>query len=287
MLGIGREQLARVLEHQKSPLRPDLRAWAAVQEGLVFVEQDVDHVVRALAEEHLWVDHVVEFAPFAPLPPQRAKRVGLARPRGAVPKDELTTVAGSELGAREPRQPIAYARRVIGFDLAQRRHGYRARAAAGTVRRARPEPNRDLRALGRLRCRERRPQPALDLVGSLGVLGGDVDVGRAASERDEGEGELSVQRREVEERRLHTVRADGRLRVGEDGVEGLGRSSPLRCGGVPETVPKHGLGELGLAELGQAETFGDPQRAPWELGRGGAGWLRCHGLGHRGFGALM
>ena len=60
----------------------------AVVVVVVLVQQHVEHVRRARAEERLRVGDVVEVAPRPPLPAERPQRVGLAGARLAVPEEQ-------------------------------------------------------------------------------------------------------------------------------------------------------------------------------------------------------
>jgi hypothetical protein len=122
-LRVRREQLAGVLEHEQAPtllggagvaflhglkLRHELhrRDVAAVggpaarlhdlQPVWAGLHEHVHQVVRVLAEEGVRVDDVVETAPVAPLPGERAQREGLPRAGIAVPEHELATVGRPE-----------------------------------------------------------------------------------------------------------------------------------------------------------------------------------------------
>ena len=103
-----------------------------------------------LAEERVGIDDVVELAPLAPLPRERAKGERLACARIAVPEHELAAARGLELlHHRAELRPRGSG--VVGVDVGPRRHADVPEGRLGAVRRVRPERDRNLVRRARVR----------------------------------------------------------------------------------------------------------------------------------------
>ena len=181
-LCVGRQQLAGVLQHEQPPV---LRRAAAVLGILVLttdrlelmkdraraevrpapahhvnthrhlgrLHQHGHQVVRALAEERVRIDDVMQLAPVAPLPGERAERVRLAGARNAVPEDQLAAVRGLEI-AHDRVEVDTRLGCVVAPDLVPLGHRDRPQRRHRAVRRVRPKRDRHVVTGDRLRGRE-------------------------------------------------------------------------------------------------------------------------------------
>ena len=119
-----------------------------------------------LAEERVRVDDVMEVAPVAPLPCERAQAERLSGAGDAVPEHELAAVRGLETG-HEPLDLRLRVVRVVVADFVPRRHGDRPPGRHRPLRPVRPERHGHLVRRAGIRRRQLLPQPLQQLVDRL------------------------------------------------------------------------------------------------------------------------
>jgi hypothetical protein len=143
------------------------------------LEEHRHQVVRVLTEERVRIDDVVDLAPVAPLPGERAQRKRLAGPRFAVPEDELPTARRLEVahqgGEHVPAAEDGAGRGRPG-KVADNREGHDQRGGASVE--VHPEGDRNLVRGAWIRRREEVLEALDDRGhgGAVGAGGRDGDV---------------------------------------------------------------------------------------------------------------
>jgi hypothetical protein len=199
--GVRREQLARVLEDEQAPglalVAVLLRREVDVAAGhhhpvhharirhlrITGLREDAHEVVGVLAEERVRVDDVLELAPIAPLPGERAERERLAGARLAVPEDQLAAVRGREV-AHEPVELGAGRGRVVRLQIRPLRNGHLAERRDRTLRPVGPELDVDLVRRARVGRREELLKLGHRSGDAVGIVASDLDVDPAGHQAD-------------------------------------------------------------------------------------------------------